>query len=186
MSTQVVMNAYQGLPISETRLWIEALILTLMLLVSIAVTGVFLYLSLTGKGKNEKEKQRLQKLKEKAPNDALAQKQLEKLERKRQRKKRRGKAEAAYDLFITGIGIALSLTILILGVLPGWNDYLRKDYVIYTGEISVTYKLRNRYIELEDGTVVRSYDLSEFDSDDTFGTVIYAKRTGLYLGGSSS
>ena len=77
-------------------------------------------------------------------------------------------------------------TILILGVLPGWNDYLRTDYVIYTGEISVTYKLRNRYIELEDGTVVRSYDLSEFDSDDTFGTVIYAKRTGLYLGGSSS
>lgn len=68
-----------------------------------------------------------------------------------------------------------------LGIVPNLTDYVRKDYVVYTGEIEVCIQGKSSYIELEDGTVVRGR--GDFDSDDTYGTVVYSKRSKLFLGG---
>ena len=66
-------------------------------------------------------------------------------------------------------------------VIPGWTDYAEKDYVVYTGEISVHGQMRHSYIELEDGTTV--WGRGDFDAEDTYGTVVYSKRTKEFLGG---
>ena len=75
----------------------------------------------------------------------------------------------------------MAIVILAWGVIPGWTDYVKKDYVVYKGEITVYQQTRRSRIELEDGTTV--WGTGNFDQEDTYGTVIYSRRTKQFLGG---
>ncbi|MBE6684297.1 MAG: hypothetical protein E7592_01440 [Ruminococcaceae bacterium] len=171
---------YNGVSISELRLILHSVVFTLLFIVLIVTAGFWIYVSLTMK--NPKEKEHLRKLKEKAQSDELAKKQLEKIERKNKRRHRREKENIITDVIIWSISVCLAIVILAWGIIPGWIDYIRKDYVVYKGEITVYQQMRRSRIELEDGTVI--WGIGNFDQEDTYGTVIYSRRTKQFLGGS--
>ena len=172
---------FKGIPISEYRLLAHSVIFTILFL-GLAVAFVFwFYVSLTMK--NPKEKEHLRKLKEKAQNDESAKKQLEKIERKNKRRRKREKENIITDIIIWSISACLAIVILAWGVIPGWTDYIRKDYVVYKGEFTVYQQTRRSRIELEDGTTI--WGIGDFDEEDTYGTVVYSRRTKRFLGGSN-
>ena len=175
------MSMYNGIPISELGLIVHSVVFTILFLGLAVAFGFWLYTSLTMK--NPKEKDRLLKLKEKAKNDELAKKQLKKIERKNKRRRMREKENIIADVFIWGLSICVAAVILAWAVIPGWADYVSKDYVVYTGEITVYNQMKRSRIELEDGTTV--WGRGDFDEGDKYGTVIYSKRTKLFLGGSN-
>lgn len=77
----------------------------------------------------------------------------------------------------------MAVVMLAWGVIPGWTDYIRKDYVVYTGEITVYNQMKRSRIELEDGTTI--WGRGDFNEEDTYGTVVYSRRTKLFLGGGN-
>ena len=172
---------FNGIPISEYRLLAHSVIFTILFL-GLAVAFVFwFYVSLTMK--NPKEKEHLRKLKEKAQNDESAKKQLEKIERKNKRRRKREKENIITDIIIWSISACLAIVILAWGVIPGWTDYIRKEYVVYKGEFTVYQQMKRSRIELEDGTII--WGIGDFDEEDSNGTVVYSKRTKQFLGGSN-
>ena len=173
------MNVYNGIPISELRLIVHSVVFTILFIGLMIAVGFWVYVSMTVK--NPKAKEHLRKLKEKAQSDELAKKQLEKIERKNKRRRRRNKDDMISEVLIWGIAICLAVAILALGVIPGWTDYIRKDYVVYEGDITVYQQMRQSRIELEDGTTI--WGIGDFDEEDTYGTVIYSRRTKQFLGG---
>ena len=172
---------FNGIPISEYRLLAHSVIFTILLLGLAVAFGFWLYVSLIMK--NRKKRQHLRKLKEKAKGDDLAKKQLERIERKNKRRRKREKDNIITDILIWSMTICLAIVILAWGVIPGWTDYVKKDYVVYKGEITVYQQIRRSRIELEDGTVV--WGIGDFDEHNTYGTVVYSRRTKLFLGGSN-
>ncbi|MBQ9749879.1 MAG: hypothetical protein IJV87_04755 [Clostridia bacterium] len=168
-----------GIPVSELRLIVHSVVFTLLFLSLMVALGFWGYASL--KLKNPKEKEHLRKLKEKAQSDELVKKQLEKIERKNKRRRKREKENIITDAIIWSISVCLAIVILAWGVIPGWTDYVKKDYVVYKGEITVYQQTRRSRIELEDGTTV--WGIGNFDQEDTYGTVIYSRRTKQFLGG---
>ena len=174
------MKYINGIQISELRLIVHSTIFTILLLGLVVVIGFWVYTSLTMK--NPKEKEHLRKLKEKAKSDELAKKQLEKLKRRNKRRNKREKENIITDIFIWSISVCVGVAILAWGIIPGWTDYIRKDYVVYKGEITVYQQMRSSRIELEDGTVV--WGIGDFDEHDTYGTVVYSRRTKQFLGGN--
>ena len=133
--------------------------------------------------KNPKERQHLRKLKEKAQTDETARRQLEKIERKNKRRRQRNKDNIITDIIIWSATVCLAVAILAWGVLPGWTDYLRKDYVVYTSEITVHNQMKHSRIDLEDGTTI--WGIGDFNEEDTYGTVVYSRRTKQFLGGGN-
>ena len=141
----------------------------------------WLYISLTMK--NPKERQHLRKLKEKAQTDETARRQLEKIERKNKRRRQRNKDNIITDIIIWSATVCLAVAILAWGVISGWTDYIRKDYVVYIGEITVHNQMKHSRIELEDGTTI--WGIGDFNEEDTYGTVVYSRRTKQFLGGGN-
>ena len=175
------MNVFNGTPISELRLLEHGVVFTLLFLGLMIVLGFWMYASLPMK--NPKEKKRLRKLKEKAKEDDLSKKRLNKIERKNMRRRKREKENIITDIVLWSISVCLGIVILTWAIIPAWTDYIKKDYVVYTGEITVYQQTRNSRIELDDGTIVRGR--GEFDSEDTYGTVVYSRRTKQFLGGNN-
>ena len=171
---------FDGIPISELRLIVHSIIFTIMFIGLMVAVGFWAYTSLTLK--NPKEKEHLRRLKEKAQSDDFAKKQLEKIKRKNKRRRKRERKNIVTDVFIWSISVCVGVAILVWGIIPGWTDYIRKDYVVYTGEITVYQQMKNSRIELEDGTVV--WGIGDFDEHDTYGTVVYSRRTKQFLGGN--
>ncbi|MBR3894078.1 MAG: hypothetical protein IKJ35_02910 [Clostridia bacterium] len=176
------MYTFEGIPISDLKVLVHNLIFSIMFLVLAVVFGFWLYTSLTME--NPKKKQRIKALKEKAKHDEAARKQLDKIERQNKRRRKRNRGNMIFDIFILVLSICCAGLLLFFGIVPGWIDYVKKDYVVYTGEITFHYKLRSgSYIELADGTTVWG-GKGAFDSEDTYGTVVYSKRTKLFLDGN--
>lgn len=175
------MNTFNGIPISDYRVLVHSIIFSILFIALMIAFGFWLYISLTMK--NPKERQRLRKLKEQAQNDETARKQLEKLERKNKRRRQRNKDNIITYIIIWGISICLAIAILAWGIVPGWTDYIQKDYVVYTGEFRVYQQIRRSRIELEDGTTI--WGIGDFDEEDTYGTVVYSRRTKQFLGGNN-
>ena len=144
----------------------------------IAAFGFLIY-GLSGR-KTPKEKQRIKKLCEKAEHDEAAKKQLARIERKNKRRRKRGRGNIINDILVWGLSLCVAGLILFWAIIPGWIDYIQKYYVVYTGEITVYHQQRPR-IELEDGTTV--WGRGDFDNKDTYGTIVYSRRTNLFLGG---
>ena len=169
-----------GIPISELRLIVHSIIFTILFIGLMVAAGFLAYTSLTLK--NPKEKEHLRRLKEKAKSDELAKKQFEKLERRNKRRRRRERKNIVTDVFIWSIFVCVSVAILVWGIIPGWTDYIRKDYVVYTGEITVYQQMKYSRIELDNGTVI--WGRGDFNEHDTYGTVVYSRRTKEFLGGN--
>ena len=169
-----------GIPISELRLIVHSIIFTIMFIGLMVAVGFWAYTSLTLK--NPKEKEHLRRLKEKAQSDELAKKQFEKLKRRNKRRRRRERKNIVTDVFIWSISVCVGVAILVWGIIPGWTDYIRKDYVVYTGEITVYQQMKYSRIELDNGTVI--WGIGDFDEHDTYGTVVYSRRTKQFLGGN--
>lgn len=173
------MSSYNGIPINEFRL-VGFCILFFVLFFALAVTlGYWLHL-MRGQ-RNEKTEKRIRKLKQRAAKDPRAARLLELEQDRIRRRRRKNRSENAYNIVLFAIASVLACCILIFGVLSPLLDYCKKDYVVYTGVIQVHDDLKHPYIELEDGTQLRgAVGLTE---EDTFATVVYAKRSKLTLGG---
>ena len=169
-----------GIPISELRLIVHSIIFTILFIALMVAVGFWAYTSLTLK--NPKEKEHLRRLKEKAQSDELAKKQFEKLERRNKRRRRQEKKNIITDVFIWSISVCVGVAILVWGIIPGWTDYIRKDYVVYKGEITVYQQMKNSRIELDNGTVI--WGIGDFNEYDTYGNVVYSRRTKQFLGGN--
>ena len=176
------MNTFNGIPISDYRVLVHSIIFSILFLGLMIAFSFWLYISLTMK--NPKERQHLRKLKEKAQTDETARRQLEKIERKNKRRRQRNKDNIITDIIIIwSATVCLAVAILAWGVIPGWTDYIRKDYVVYTGEITVHNQMKRSRIELEDGTTI--WGRGDFNEEDTYGTVVYSRRTKQFLGGGN-
>ena len=175
------MDMYNGIPISEIRLIVHSVVFTILFIGLMIAVGFWVH-SLKSI-KNPKEKERLKKLREKAQSDENAKKQLEKIERKNKRRRQRNKDNIITDVVILSITVCLAVVILAWVIIPGWLDYAKKDYVVYSGEITVYEQMKHSRIELEDGTTI--WGRGDFNEEDTYGTVVYSKRTKRFLGGKN-
>ena len=173
------MNTYNGIPMSELRLVVSTTIMTILFIGVAVAMGFFLYSCVTMK--SAKERRALIKLRKKARNDDTARNKLEKIKRRNKRRRQRNKSDIVADVVCCGLLICVAIAALVWTIIPGWIDYFKKDYVVYTGEIKVYSQMKHSRIELEDGTTVLGK--GDFDEDDTYGTVVYSKRTKQYIGG---
>lgn len=173
------MNTYNGIPISELRLVVSTVIITVLFIGVAVAIGFFLYVCLTMK--SAKERRALKKLRKNAKSDDVARTKLEKIKRRNKRRLQRNKSDIVSEVVCLGLSICVAAVALIWTIIPGWIDYFKKDYVVYTGEIKVCSKMKRSRIELDDGTTV--WGKGDFDENDTYGTVVYSKRTKQYVGG---
>ena len=173
------MEVYNGTQIVEHGVLIHNITFSILFLVFIFIFGLWFHYSLSIK--NPKEKQHLKKLKKKSLTAEIAKKQLKKIARKNKRRRKRNKENIITNIFIWCLSIGFSVVILSWAIIPGWTDYIKKDYITYTGNITVYNQTKRSRIELEDGTVV--WGRGNFDEEDTYGTLVYSKRTKLFLGG---
>ena len=134
------MNTFNGIPISDYRVLVHSIIFSILFLVLMIAFGFWLYISLTMK--KTKERQRLRKLKEQAQTNETARRQLERIERKNKRRRQRNKDTIIADILVWSLTVCLATVILAWGVIPGWTDYIKKDYAVYTGEITVYNQMR--------------------------------------------
>lgn len=173
------MSAYNGISISEYRLPVMYIIYILLAVALIIAASFLLYQILSDRDK--KAIQRIKKLRTKAETDEQATKQLAKMERKIKKRRKKSKSDLIYYVFLFAMVIGFELFIIIGGIAPLITDHIVKDYVVYTGEIKVCDNFKRPYIELEDGTIVRGGTI--LSEEDTYGTVVYAKRSKIALGG---
>ena len=173
------MSTYNGISISEYRLPVTYIIY-ILLAVALMVAALFLLYQILS-DRDQKSLQRMKKLRAKAEIDEQAAKQLAKMECKKKRQKKKNRGNIIYYIFLFSLVVGFELFIIIGGIVPLLTDHVVKDYVVYTGEIKVCDNFKRPYIELEDGTIVRGG--TELTEEDTYGTVIYAKRSKIALGG---
>lgn len=173
------MSTYNGMSISEYRLPAMYIIYILLDIALIIAASFLLYQILSDRDK--KAILKIKKLRTKAETDEQAAKQLTKMERKIKRQRKKNRGDLIFYVFLFAMVIGFELFIVVGGIAPLVTDHIVKDYVVYTGEIKVCDNFNRPYIELEDGTIVRGG--TELTEEDTYGTVIYAKRSKIALGG---
>ena len=167
--------AYQGIEISEARLLTVNILFSALFLLLIGLA--LWYFIFVCERPNKKALQRIKKLKARAETDPNAEKELQKLLSKKKRKHQRTLYE---DILIIALVILLISLLLWLAIIPGWLDYIKKDYLVYTGNFEVTRYTRKSYITLDDGTRLKgALGLSEGHHNDI---IVYSKRTKIALG----
>lgn len=172
------MHHFEGIPIQEQGLLIRSVGFTVLFLLALAVAGLLLWVVLSSR--DRKEQTGLRRLRARAETDPVARKRFVRLERRRKRRRKRNRAERITELVLFSLVVGIAITALCAGVIPGWIDYIRKDYVVYTGEIEVVRHTRHAYVHLEDGTtLIGGFGL---DESDTRATVVYARRSRVLLG----
>lgn len=186
------MEFYQGVPISEGKLIVYALVAAAFTLILIAAAALHLY-QLTDP-KNKKKAKALahqKKLRMRADSDPVAKAQLERIERKSKKNGQQSKWLKVGNIALLVL-IFLCVAANITGVLvPVTMDLICKDYVLYAGEL--TYQdtvmgtrvfTRRTDLVLADGTALTG--TAGFTKEDTYGTVVYAKRSKIALGGQKT
>ena len=167
-----------GIPIAEYELLVTTIIYTVLLL---AVLGSMLLLSCSYEKPNPKETARYKKLQAMAKSDVSAQKQLNRMERKLKNRRKHTRGEHVTATVVCTLAICWILTTLFIAVIPGWTDYIVKDYVIYEGNFRVEHpSQRISYTYLADGT--KLWGCGGLPEGSENGTVVYSKRTRLVLG----
>lgn len=169
---------YNGIEINEARLLANNIVFSFILLFMIAVS-VVAYFSFRNK-EHSKNAERIKILREKALTDPIAEKRLRKMERKHKHLKNyRLKNNISLALIIL-----LTLLYLFVAVIPGWTDYIQKDYVVYGDDSPKDYvvhsELRKSTILLDDGTVL--HGTPGLDEGAYHGRIVYAKRTKILVG----
>lgn len=163
-----------SMAINDLTLLAYNIIFTFLLLLILAV-GVFAFISI--KHPDEKKRKKIKKnLETKAKTDPYAKKKLDKM-------KRKGMKSSGQEMF-QKIFAFVVLTVLFVVMLefffiPGWTDYIKKDYVVYEGDIRVEQYRRHRYTFLDDGTYLRGgLGLSEGEHNKS---IVYSRRTEIAL-----
>ena len=174
-----MLNVTLSIPINDYRVLAYAVIFTVLFLGLAAALGFWIYTILTAKTK--KEKKALKSLKERAKTDENAKKRLDKTKRRAKRRFERNRAEVITEQAIICFSVIFALVVLFMCIVPSYTDFIKKDYVTYVGEIKVYEQMKRSRIELDDGTTV--WGKGVFNGDDTYGTVVYSKRTKLFVGG---
>ena len=173
------MNVFEGIPMSESKLVLSIIFYCLLLVVLLIAAALWAYYSFCDRDKKQIE--RVKRLRELAKTDEAAKRQLQKLERKEKKRRKAQWEDRAVTVFLGGLIVVCICLILGFGIIPALTDYQKKDYVVYTGELEVSYTQKRYCITLGDGTTIEGS--GPFDSDDTYGTVVYTKRSRLLLGG---
>lgn len=176
------MDSFKGIPIREYVLFVRYGIFIFLFTALLVAIGFYVYTLLSGRNPNsKKDREKIQNLKERAQSDTYAKAQLDRIERKNKRKRKRNRwnriGEVAFSILLVG----LCVIVLCFGILPPLSDHITKDYIVYTGEIKVLHQGRTYFIELEGGTAL--YGNGILGTDDTYGTVVYGKRSKLVIGG---
>ena len=170
---------YSGIKINEGKLLANNIVFTLILLFIIGI-GIFAFFVYRNR-ENDKTKNRIKHLEAKAKTDSIAQKQLEKLKRKRNKRKKDGVLDKA---LIFSLLLVLFAVTLFVAVIPGWTDYVKKDYIVYGGDLCVEYEvhrhIRSSTIILEDGTVLTG--VFGLDDGKHTETIVYSRRTKIVIG----
>lgn len=171
---------YHGINIGEWRLVLHNICFTFLFFLS-AVLVVVVFITYHG-DRNKKLEERLSRLRERAKTDSYAKNQLAKLERKQSQKRRR---ELPEKIFMYCLSLGLALVMLFVGVIPGWTDYVKKDYQVYTGRVEVEFRhggrySRSSYIRFEDGTTVSG--TLGLGAGEHYEKIVYSKRTEIALG----
>ena len=172
------MSIYNGIPINETRLVVNYVFAMFFFLLTVAAAVWMFYLQLDSR--DTKRLERIKKLREQAITDEKAAKRLAKEERSLKKRRKENRAERIGAIFLWCFIVCAGVFILVFGIVQPMQDHIKKDYVVYTGEIEVSPYLRDSHITLEDGTVV--YGGSSLSSQDTYATIVYAKRSRRLLG----
>lgn len=165
---------YNGVTINDSMLLVYNILFTFLLILVLGV-GIFGFITYFDKDAKKKREIR-KKLEEKAKTDPYAKKKLDKMNRKRNKSI---KQEMFEKIFAFAILAALWFAMLFFFVIPGWTDYIKKDYVVYEGEIKVEYYRRHYYTYLDDGTCLTGG--LGLDEGDHNKTIVYSKRTDIAL-----
>lgn len=174
------MKEFNGIEIAEYKLLVENIFFSAFFAIGIGL-AIFLLIVMKNNYSEDKTKNNFYELEECAKTDEVAKKRLEKLRRKDRKKRKERRVDAVFGCGILVLCVGIAVCALLVGVIPGWTDYIKKDYVVYEGAIGVYRSGKHSYIELEDGT--ETYGRSGFSYDDKYGTVVYSKRSKITLGG---
>lgn len=174
------MKEFNGIEIAEYRLLTESIFFSVFFVIGIGLAIFFLIMTKDIRSKDN-TKNLFYELEARAETDERAKKRLEKLKRKNKKKRKERRADAAFGCVLLAFCVGIAVCALLVGVIPGWTDYIKKDYVVYEGAIEVYRSGKHSYIKLEDGTVIDGR--SGFSYDDKYGTVVYSKRSKITLGG---
>ena len=177
------MNTYKGYPISETMLWVNFLLFSFIVAVLLIVFTWYIGSMDWFSERKKKDREHIKNLKRLADaNNKSAKKELERIERRKKRQLQGKKKKIIAEVIINVAIIGLAFSILFLTVIPCALDLTKKDYVVYTGEVEAYRVGRYDRLRLDDGTLL--YGDGDFDANDTYGTVIYAKRSKRVLYGN--
>jgi hypothetical protein len=169
---------YNGTMLDDSRLLFITIIMTVILIVTIAAfAAYFIFIRNISTNSEKKEAKRIKRLEKDVQENPELQKQLNKLKRKRSNRNKRDGNGIWLDIFVSVLASSLILINLFGYVVPGWQDYALKDYVVYTGEYDEILQGRHRRTILADGT---SLDGVAY-SNKNYGTVIYSKRSKILI-----
>ena len=176
------MDCFNGIEIAEYKLLTHSIFFSVFFIIGIVLTIVVIVIT-NGNYFKSNSRNVYYELEKRAQTDDLAKKRLEKLKRKAKKKRKQKIADIIFECFLLILCMGIAIVSLLVGVIPGWTDYIKKDYVVYTGEIAVYDNYKHGYITIEDGTKIEGTSI--FDSNDKSGTLVYSKRMRIALGGVS-
>lgn len=178
------MTEFAGMPISEFSLLLPCILVTVLFVMALGAAAYFGYKVWADHRDAERKikagNKRMEKLAELSEKEDWAkreyQRRVEKAERARIRNRRWNMA----DSIVSVLSLIVAVATLVFGMLPFWMDYCKKDYEVYTGRFSIIYQGRHEFTELNDGTMLDH--AGSLDEGDYVGTVIYSKRSKIFLG----
>lgn len=174
------MSTYHNIPINEGKLLLLTVIFTAVAVGLIVLGAFWLKNVIEDFCPDRSNRRRMEEIIARGEDDPKAQKRLKKLSRKERKQRKARRIAIIEDTLIGLILVGMLVIDLALCVIPGWSDYIAKDYVVYEGEFEVVSYTRNHYIILEDGTRLGgSAGLAE---GEHFGQVVYAPRSEISLG----
>ena len=180
---------YNGVMLDDGRLLFVTIVMTILLIVFIAALAVyFIFIRNFSTTSTKKESERIKRLEKDAKENSALKKQLDKLKRKRANRNKRAGNSIWLDVIVSVLASFCIFLNLFCCVIPGWTDYLLKDYVVYTGSYETVhsstggyYGIVRRgntfYTVLPDGTRIDGAS----HSGTNYGTVIYAKRSKILI-----
>lgn len=174
---------YNGIEIDDTKLLIWVIISTLGLLFTV-ITGVVACFCFYDK-ENSTNAKRIKELRKKAVSDPIAAKRLVKMERKH---KRKTKNDRLHKILVFSLISVLLFINIIFCVIPIWTDYIKKDYIVYEGNISVEHDTvfvfptsrKTSTFTLDDGKEI-SGSLA-LEEGQYYKIIVYSKRSEILLG----
>ena len=165
----------EGIAINQVPLIFVNVLFTVFALVLMVALIAFAYISHDPDVK--KAKIRLRQLQAKPNAGPSSHRKIAKLRNRLAKEKR----ERRQDRWIYAICLSVIAVLLAFCVIPGWTDYVRKDYVVYEGSFTVDRAGKQSHLILEDGTqLLGGLGLQNGTYE---GKIVYAKRMKITLGG---